>query len=465
MAWLRRTLARVAMNGLGRKGNVAVLVDAGYVRGSAAILLATPELPFDPGEMRAYIEEHIAVHLPGRRLLRIYWYDAVLPERPHRDIQRIGRADFFKCRMGVMKRPSGKQTQKEVDTLIALDMIELARNRVVSDFILMSGDQDFRPAVVAAQSYGVRVHLVGVEPLTGKNQSWALKNECDTTRELGRAEIIKFSGFDPAVMKLEPLPPSQSVKAVRDAAAIKRIKWPWRKLNEAAPAIDHTQALMLCARDELERYKLGKASGVWRFQGREVIEVYRATGRFNSRVNTSLTLLARTRLSMANLSNAEIDVLRNTFIAELERDLAALPASSEGETLEIAAPTLNGEAGPAPIEPDHEHIRSAKLDKIAQAELEEYINWRDDPTIAIEAPRIIAAFRETGQLDSGVAGNLMRRSSKVLSRRPLVDGEMLIVQTKFISALEGYLAAPSQPEQQNGAAVRTATPSLFNQYI
>jgi uncharacterized LabA/DUF88 family protein len=166
--------------------NVVVLIDAGYLRACAVELLSTNDLVFDPGEMRAYVQEFITDHFPTQRLLRIYWYDATRTGGPTRHQDAMARSDYFTCRLGVLgRRANGEPVQKEVDTMLALDMVELARNKAADDIVLITGDRDFRPAVVAAQAHGVRIHLIGVEPIE-ENQARALAEACDTNRELDR---------------------------------------------------------------------------------------------------------------------------------------------------------------------------------------------------------------------------------------------------------------------------------------
>ena len=62
------------------------------------------------------------------------------------------------------------------------------RVAVFVDAVLLSGDEDVRIGVQIAQSFGVRVHLIGIEP-SRSNQSLALRQECDTTAEWTKAEI------------------------------------------------------------------------------------------------------------------------------------------------------------------------------------------------------------------------------------------------------------------------------------
>jgi len=81
--------------------------------------------------------------------------------------------------------------QKGVDSLIVTDMIALARNRAISDAVLVSGDEDLRVGVQQAQEFGVRVHLVGIKPSRG-SQSLFLLQEADTTHEWAADDISKF---------------------------------------------------------------------------------------------------------------------------------------------------------------------------------------------------------------------------------------------------------------------------------
>ena len=81
--------------------------------------------------------------------------------------------------------------QKGVDSLIVTDLIELARNHAISDAILLYGDEDVRIGVQIAQSFGMRVHLLGIEP-GANNQSRLPRQESDTTTEWQQPEVELF---------------------------------------------------------------------------------------------------------------------------------------------------------------------------------------------------------------------------------------------------------------------------------
>jgi len=79
-----------------------------------------------------------------------------------------------------------------VDAQIRADMEALARHRAITDAILVAGDEDMVPAVEAAQAFGVRVHLWGVEPPYGTNQAERLVWESDTVEVLERSFVEPF---------------------------------------------------------------------------------------------------------------------------------------------------------------------------------------------------------------------------------------------------------------------------------
>jgi uncharacterized LabA/DUF88 family protein len=170
---------------------VAVLVDAGYVFAQGSILLAGRRLP--RGEIaldhsaavRAFAE--FAERVSGARLLRVYWYDGTStgPTAQHLTLAHL---DNVKVRLGFVNSVG---EQKGVDSLMVTDMITLARNRAVTDAVLVSGDEDLRVGVQQAQEFGVRVHLVGIKPSRG-SQSLFLLQEADTTHEWTHPEVCRF---------------------------------------------------------------------------------------------------------------------------------------------------------------------------------------------------------------------------------------------------------------------------------
>lgn len=172
---------------------IAVFVDAGYFYASASeLLFGAPlrrgELRLANAEFAQYLAQ-CAETIGGCPLLRIYWYDGTNsgPTPAHLAMAYL---DNVKLRLGFVNQ-SGEQ--KGVDGLIFSDITNLARNRAISDALLLAGDEDLRVGVQQAQEHGIRVHLLGVEPKDPSgNQSAALQREADTRRQLDATALGQF---------------------------------------------------------------------------------------------------------------------------------------------------------------------------------------------------------------------------------------------------------------------------------
>ncbi len=113
------------------------------------------------------------------RLLRVYWYDGARRRIHTAEQQSIAELPDVKVRLGNL---NANNQQKGVDSLIRSDLESLARHRAISDAALLGGDEDLVSAVEAAQGYGARVHLWGIEAPEGRNQAEPLLWEVDSQR-------------------------------------------------------------------------------------------------------------------------------------------------------------------------------------------------------------------------------------------------------------------------------------------
>ncbi|MDJ0343863.1 NYN domain-containing protein [Streptomyces sp. H10-C2] len=176
---LQRVLAEVATT----PATHAVFVDAGYVYAAAGRLVAGTEdrQAFDleaEGIIEAFIDKARSL-FPDSRLLRVYWYDGARRRIHTREQERIAELPDVKVRLGNL---NASRQQKGVDSLIRTDLESLARHRAISDAVLIGGDEDLVSAVEAAQGYGARVHLWGIEAADGRNQADPLLWEVDSQR-------------------------------------------------------------------------------------------------------------------------------------------------------------------------------------------------------------------------------------------------------------------------------------------
>ncbi|HYT10913.1 MAG TPA: NYN domain-containing protein, partial [Mycobacteriales bacterium] len=162
----------------------AILVDAGYLYASVGVLVlgTTSRRAFRVASepLIAALIVRAGERVPGE-LLRMYWYDAARDRVPTVEQRQIATLPHVKVRLGNLNSAG---QQKGVDAQVRQDLEVLARHRAVSDVILLAGDEDMVPAVEAAQAYGVRVHVWGVEPPYGVNQAERLVWEADTVDQL-----------------------------------------------------------------------------------------------------------------------------------------------------------------------------------------------------------------------------------------------------------------------------------------
>src|SRR5579859_5717217 len=176
----------------------AIMVDVGYIYASAGELLFSAssrrEYRVDADKLIQALIKQADDQVRGQ-LLRVYWYDAARDRVPTFDQRVIAQMPLVKLRLGNL---NARGQQKGVDAQIRADMEALARHRAITDAILVAGDEDMVPAVEAAQAFGVRVHLWGVEPPYGTNQAERLVWESDTVEVLERSFIEPYFTKNPS---------------------------------------------------------------------------------------------------------------------------------------------------------------------------------------------------------------------------------------------------------------------------
>ncbi|MFE2942414.1 NYN domain-containing protein [Streptomyces sp. NPDC059255] len=178
-----------------RVDRCVVLVDAGYLLGAAASLLAG-----EPARSRITVDHSALIQGLRERaeadteqpLLRIYWFDGAPDRVPQPEHRRLRVMPRVTVRLGALTRSDGRWAQKGVDAAMHAELTELARNRACSDVVLVTGDGDLLPGLMSAKEHGVAVHLWAVQAADGDyNQSEDLVAEADERRVLDRAWITK----------------------------------------------------------------------------------------------------------------------------------------------------------------------------------------------------------------------------------------------------------------------------------
>lgn len=178
----------------------AIFIDAGYLYAASGALLlgcgSRREYRVAAEKLIKALTSHADDQLLGE-LLRMYWFDAAPKRQPTVDQRVIANLPLVKLRLGNL---NAQGQQKGVDAQLRADLEALARHRAITDAVLLAGDEDMLPAVEAAQRYGVRVHLWGVEPTHGSNQAEWLVWESDTV------EVLQADFLRPYFTKAKALP-------------------------------------------------------------------------------------------------------------------------------------------------------------------------------------------------------------------------------------------------------------------
>jgi hypothetical protein len=184
---------------------VAVLVDAGYfwvqtthvVKGQKE---SRESVAVNFPSLHAEVLGLVAQQFPAAHLLRVYWYDGPGPRGKADSHRSIEELDDFKLRLGTR---NGQGDQKAVDGLIIADLIGLAQTRAIDYALLVSGDADLTPGVIAAQSLGIRVHLLTLGPASATSPF--LRAEVDLKAHWADDIIKKFA------CPSEPVPEGSSL--------------------------------------------------------------------------------------------------------------------------------------------------------------------------------------------------------------------------------------------------------------
>ena len=139
----------------------------------------------------------LAVERTRLPLLRCYWYEATAEGRRTADHETL--ADLPGVKLRVAKTRPGRR--EGVESEIRRDLTTLARNKAVSDVVVVSAEEDLAQVIADVQDMGLRVTLLHID-LDG---SWAasrsLRQECDDFVEISSAHLRPYveliSGAEP----------------------------------------------------------------------------------------------------------------------------------------------------------------------------------------------------------------------------------------------------------------------------
>jgi hypothetical protein len=170
----------------------ALFVDAGYVLADGATAAHgtshADAVTWDfAGLLRFFAG--LAADRTGLQVLRCYWYEATVDGRRTAEHDTLADLPGLKLRLGRM-RPGKREG---VETEIHRDLTTLARNRAVSDVLLVSAEEDLSQVIADVQDLGVRVIIVHISVDGNWTVSRSLRQQCDDIVEIQGAQLRPFA--------------------------------------------------------------------------------------------------------------------------------------------------------------------------------------------------------------------------------------------------------------------------------
>ncbi len=184
-----------------RVDRCALFVDAGYVLADGAMAVhgtrRRESVSWDYAGLLQFLAG-LAAERSGLPLLRCYWYEATVEGRRGADHDALADLPGVKLRLAKM-RPGRREG---VEGEIHRDLATLARNKAVSDAMVVSAEEDLAGVIADVQDLGMRVTMAHITVDGNWTISRALRQECDDIAEINASHLRPYveliSGAEPA---------------------------------------------------------------------------------------------------------------------------------------------------------------------------------------------------------------------------------------------------------------------------
>jgi NYN domain len=174
----------------------AVLVDAGYVLADGAMAVHgtrhRDSVSWDYAGLVKLLTG-LSRDRTGLPVLRCYWYEATVEGRRSSEHNALADLPGVKLRLGRV-RPGRREG---VEAEMHRDLTTLARNRAVSDVVIVSAEEDLTEVVAEVQEFGLRVLIVHITADGNWTVSRPLRQECDDIVEISSAHLRPFVDLIP----------------------------------------------------------------------------------------------------------------------------------------------------------------------------------------------------------------------------------------------------------------------------
>jgi hypothetical protein len=174
----------------------ALFVDAGYALGDGALAVHgtrhRDSVTWDYAGLLKLLAE-LSRDRSGLPVLRCYWYEATVDSRRTPEHETLADIPGLKLRLGKV-RPGRREG---VETEIRRDLTALARNKAVSDVIIVSAEEDLAQVISDVQDQGLRVAIVHIAADGDWTVSRGLRQECDDIIEISAAHLRPYVDLIP----------------------------------------------------------------------------------------------------------------------------------------------------------------------------------------------------------------------------------------------------------------------------
>jgi NYN domain len=174
----------------------ALFVDAGYVLADGAMAVhGTRQRDSVSWDYAGLVKllTGLSRDRTGLPVLRCYWYEATVEGRRSSEHNALADLPGIKLRLGRM-RPGRREG---VEAEMHRDLTTLARNRAVSDAVIISAEEDLAEVVAEVQEFGLRVVIVHITADGNWTVSRPLRQECDDIVEISGAHLRPFVDLIP----------------------------------------------------------------------------------------------------------------------------------------------------------------------------------------------------------------------------------------------------------------------------
>ena len=167
----------------------ALFVDAGYVLADGAMAVhgtrRRESVSWDYGGLLQLLASQ-AMERSRLPLLRCYWYETTAEGQRSEDHEAL--ADLPGVKLRVAKMWPGRREGSELQR----DLTTLARNKAVSDAMVVSAEENLAQVISDVQEMGMRVTLLNIAVDGNATVSRTLRQECDDIVEISSAQLRPY---------------------------------------------------------------------------------------------------------------------------------------------------------------------------------------------------------------------------------------------------------------------------------